>query len=307
METEEAGNEKNKEAVGEKIEALRGDLLEAQRNEISESKIYSKLASFEGERRNAVTLQKIGDEEYQHYKLWRRYTGADVKPKKFKVFFYILVARLFGLTFGVKLMELGEEKAQINYKEIENVIPEASSIIQDEDSHEKALINIIEEEKLSYVGSMVLGLNDALVELTGTLAGLSFALKDTQLIAMAGLVTGVAASLSMAASEYLSKRSDVETRGKEALKSALYTGGAYVVTVVFLILPFLIAASYYIALPLTVAVALLIIFVFNFYISVAMDYNFAKRFGEMAVISLGVAAISFFVGILIRSVWGVDV
>jgi VIT1/CCC1 family predicted Fe2+/Mn2+ transporter len=62
-----------------------------------------------------------------------------------------------------------------------------------------------------------------------------------------------------------------------------------------------------IALPLTLLVALLIILIFNFYISVAKDYDFGKRFGEMALISLGVAALSFGVGVLIRGVWGVDV
>jgi len=73
---------------------------------------------------------------------------------------------------------------------------------------------------------MVLGLNDALVELTGTLAGLTFALKNTRLIALSGLITGIAATLSMAASEYLSARTEQES--SRALKSSLYTGGAYV-------------------------------------------------------------------------------
>ena len=55
---------------------------------------------------------------------------------------------------------------------------------------------------------MVLGLNDALVEFTGALAGYTFALQNTLLVAMTGLITGVAASLSMATSEYLSTKSE---------------------------------------------------------------------------------------------------
>jgi vacuolar iron transporter family protein len=289
------------------IAALRGDLLKAQRNEITEYHIYSTLARLEKDRGNSVTLQKIGKEEYLHYEFWKRFTDREVKPNRLKITFYVFLAHLFGLTFAVKLMELGEERAQINYGEIVRIIPESAFIIKDEDDHEKALINIIEEEKLSYVGAMVLGLNDALVELTGTLAGLSFALRDTKIIAMAGLVTGIAASLSMGASEYLSKRSDEGMEAKEALKSALYTAGAYSITVFFLILPFLLASSYLYALPLTVLTALLIILLFNFYISVAKDYDFKKRFGEMALISLSVAVLSFGVGVLIRVVWGVDI
>ncbi len=289
------------------IAALRGDLLKAQRNEITEYRIYSTLARLEKDRGNSVTLQKIGREEYLHYEFWKRFTGREVNPNRLKIIFYVFLAHLFGLTFAVKLLELGEERAQINYGEIARVIPESASIIKDEDDHEKALINIIEEEKLSYIGAMVLGLNDALVELTGTLAGLSFALRDTKIIAMAGLVTGIAASLSMGASEYLSKRSDEGMEAKEALKSSLYTGGAYIITVFFLILPFLLAPSYLYALPLTIAAALLIILVFNFYISVAKDYDFKKRFGEMALISISVAVLSFGVGVLIRGVWGIDI
>ncbi len=287
------------------IGPIKEDLLKSQQNEITEYLIYQKLSGREKDRRNRVTLQKISNEEHQHYEFWKKYTGVEVKPKRLKVWFYLFIARVFGLTFGIKLMELGEENAQINYQKIQEYIPEAERIIADEDSHEKALINIIEEERLSYVGSIVLGLNDALVELTGTLAGLSFALQNNRLIATVGLITGIAASLSMAASEYLSKKSEGEHA--RALKSSLYTGMAYIGTVALLVLPFLLLSGYQIALPVTLVVGLLIILVFNFYISVAKDYNFGHRFGEMAAISLGVAFFSFIIGFVIRSVFGVDV
>ncbi|HLV09025.1 MAG TPA: VIT1/CCC1 transporter family protein, partial [Halanaerobiales bacterium] len=184
-------------------------------------------------------------------------------------------------------------------------IPEAEQIIEEEDSHEEKLIAMLQEEHLQYVGSVVLGLNDALVELTGTLAGLTFALKDTRIIAMVGLITGIAASLSMGASEYLSTRS--ENPEDNALKSALYTGVAYVITVFLLILPYLLLNSYLFALIFTVVIAILIILVFNFYVSVARDLDFKKRFTEMAAISLGVALLSFGIGILVRVFLGVDV
>ncbi|MCF7952288.1 MAG: VIT1/CCC1 transporter family protein [Spirochaetaceae bacterium] len=287
------------------ISPIREDLLRAQKNEITEYLIYNKLSTRQKDRRNRVTLQKISSEEYQHYEFWREYTGVELKPRRFKIWFYLLIARVFGLTFGVKLMELGEETAQINYQKIQAYIPPAKKIIEDEDSHEKALINIIEEERLSYVGSIVLGLNDALVELTGTLAGLSFALQNNRLIAVVGLITGIAAALSMAASEYLSKKS--EGKHSRALRSSLYTGVAYIGTVFLLVIPFFLLPMYQIALPVTLGVGLLIILIFNFYISVAKDYNFLHRFGEMAAISLGVAFVSFMIGFVIRSVFGVDV
>ena len=155
------------------------------------------------------------------------------------------------------------------------------------------------------MGSIVLGLNDALVELTGALAGFTFALQNTRLIAITGLITGIAASFSMAASEYLSQRSEGE--GEKAFKSSLYTGTAYIITVILLILPYLLIEHFMIALGATLAIGIAIIFFFNYYISVAKDLNFKARFSEMAIISLGVSAITFLIGVLVRQFIGVDI
>ena len=164
---------------------------------------------------------------------------------------------------------------------------------------------MIEEKKLEYVGSIVLGLNDALVELTGTLAGLTFALQNTRLIAIAGLITGIAASFSMAASQYLSTKAD--NNGSNAIASSFYTGLAYIFTVVILILPYFLFTNYFICLGLTLTLAVLVILFFNYYISVAKDLNFSKRFWEMFIISMGVAAFTFGIGYLVRIFLGIDI
>ncbi|MFO7611507.1 MAG: VIT1/CCC1 transporter family protein, partial [Clostridia bacterium] len=154
------------------------------------------------------------------------------------------------------------------------------------------------------MGSVVLGLNDALVELTGALAGFTFAFQNTRLIALTGLITGISASLSMAASEYLSTKQE---GGTNALKASIYTGIAYVLTVIFLIMPFLLITNPFISLAVTLFMAVLIIFFFNYYISVAKDHDFRKRFLEMAGISLGVAGISFLIGVLIKQFINVEI
>ncbi len=122
--------------------------------------------------------------------------------------FYALVGRVLGITFAVKLMERGEEGAQDNYARMEGVVPDVGTVAQDEKAHETALLAMLDEERLRYTGSIVLGLNDALVELTGALAGLTLALQNTSLVAMTGAITGIAAALSMAASEYLSTKAE---------------------------------------------------------------------------------------------------
>ncbi len=280
-------------------------LLTFQQDEIDSHHIYSRLAPYQKNEDNRKILEHIAADENQHAVTLQSITHKDVRPNKRKINFYVLVSRLFGITFGLKLLEREEKSAQEGYASVENEAPQVGEMIKDEETHEQKLINMINEEKLDYMGSVVLGLNDALVELTGTLAGLTFAFQNTALIALSGFITGIAASLSMAVSEYLSNRA--EGNNHKALKSSIYTGGAYVITVLLLILPYVLFDNFYLCLAVTLVIALMIILAFNYYISVAKGFNFRRRFTEMAVLSLGVAAISFGIGFLLRTFLGVDI
>jgi len=284
---------------------LNATLFAMQRGEITEHHIYNKIAAAQKDPHNREVLNRIAQDELGHYGIWKRYTHQDVEPDTPRIWFYYLIARIFGITFAIKLMEGVEKRAQSYDKALINKIPEIQTILTNEEIHERELIALIDEERLKYVGSVVLGLNDALVEFTGTLAGLTFAIQNTQIIAVVGLIMGVAASLSMGASEYLSQRSDGGPT--DPLKASVYTGVAYILTVALLILPFLIFTSPYYALMLTLLGAVLVIFLFTFYISVAKDLPFWRRFGEMLLISLGIAAISFVIGIFIRTVLHINV
>jgi vacuolar iron transporter family protein len=278
-------------------------LIGFQRNEISEFLIYSRLAKLcSGP--NSKVLASIADDEKRHYSEWKKYTLADVKPDNFKVWKYTTISKIFGLTFGIKLMESGEKGAQKAYSLIEKEVPAAKQIFAEEMMHEKKLISMIDEDMLKYVGSIVLGLNDALVELTGALAGLTMALQNTKLIAFAGSITGIAASLSMAASEYISRKTGSE---ENPLRAAVYTGIAYVLTVIVLVAPFLFIGNQFLALGITLASAIAIIAVFNYYISIAKDMKFTRRFLEMASISLGVAGITFLITYLIKVFFGLQI
>lgn len=283
-----------------------GPLLETfQRLEITEHHIYKRLARTVQSRENRQVLQRIADDELRHYHDWKRYTQREIKPDRWAIGKYYLISRIFGFTFGIKLMEKGEEKAQANYALLKGKIPEIDRWIHEENAHEEALIAMLDEERLRYAGSVVLGLNDALVELTGALAGLTLALQNTKLIALSGLITGIAAALSMAASEYLSTRS--EKSEKHPVRAAIYTGLAYILTVTLLILPYLLFPNYLLDLILALGAALAIIALFNYYISVAKDEPFRQRFLEMAGLSFGVAAFSFVIGYLIRTLLGIEV
>jgi vacuolar iron transporter family protein len=286
-------------------ESVREQVLNFQRTEITEYHIYKRLAKKINSPENAKIIEQIAEDELRHYNGWKKYTNQDVEPRWLHVWFYYLISIAFGFTFGIKLMEQGEETAQKNYASVSDSIPEAEKFQHEEDVHEERLINMLDEERLQYAGSIVLGLNDALVELTGALAGLTLALQDVKLIALSGLITGIAASMSMAASEYLSTRS--ENTEKHPVRAAIYTGIAYISTVALLVLPYLLFDNYILDLIITLLTAVIIIAVFNYYISVAKGESFRSRFLEMAGLSLSVAAISFIVGYFIRQWLGIEV
>ncbi len=277
-----------------------------QQNELTESVIYEKISAFAKGEENRQTLLRLSQEEKAHYEIWKKYSGLEMKPEKAKVLKYTLLARILGFTFAVKLMEKGEANAQEEYALLANEVEESIRIRQQEEEHEEALLAMLDEERLQYVGSMVLGLNDALVELTGSLAGFAFALQNNRLIALSGLIVGISATFSMASSEFLAARSEGRS---DALKSCSYTGIAYLITVILLIAPYLLfgADQYIPALLCMLLVVVLIIAGFTYYTSVAQDQPFKRRFWEMACISIGVAVMSFVVGILAKNLLGVEV
>ncbi len=277
-----------------------------QQNELTESVIYERIAAFAGGEENKQTLLRLSREEKAHYEIWKGYTEEDMQPQMGKVRKYVFLARVLGFTFAVKLMEKGEEGAQEEYALLKEEVEESVHIRSQEEEHEKSLLAMLDEERLQYVGSMVLGLNDALVELTGSLAGFVFALQNNRLIALSGLIVGISATFSMASSEFLAARSEGRS---DAMKSCTYTGIAYLITVVLLIAPYLIFGvnQYIPALCCMLLVVVLIIAGFTYYTSVAQDQPFKRRFWEMACISIGVAVMSFVVGVLAKNLLGVEV
>jgi VIT1/CCC1 family predicted Fe2+/Mn2+ transporter len=272
-------------------------ILNFQKNEATEHLVYKNLAAFvKGE--NKKVLEAISADEMKHYVIFKAHTGTDVRPDMIKVMWYTVIGRIFGITFAAKFMENGERFAQVNYSEIRKEMKDIDDVIKDETEHENALIAMINEEKLGYMSSMVLGLNDAIVELTGALAGFTFAMQNTKLIGTAGFITGIAAALSMAAAEYLSQKS--EKTGRSPLKAAFYTGVVYMSVVILLITPFFIAQNYYHALAFTLAGVMAVIVFFSFFVSVVQNVSFKRTFIEMTVICFGVSLVAFAIGMAAR-------
>ncbi|MDD2967624.1 MAG: VIT1/CCC1 transporter family protein [Desulfovibrionaceae bacterium] len=275
-----------------------------QNDEATDARIYAFMAR-RSKGANRQVLERIAHDEMLHRDYWGAYTKQPAKINWLKVSLFMVLGTLFGATFLVNFLEAGETEGQEKYRLLAEEEPRALDFLRDEARHEEELSSMIVEERLRYIGSMVLGLNDALVELTGALAGFTLALGDTRTAGLAGLITGIAATLSMAASEYLSKKADPNE--KHPLKASVYTGIAYMITVALLLLPYFVFSSPYVALTGCLSAAACIIFAFTGFVSVVRKEPFKPAFLEMLGISFGVAFISFIIGWLANSYLGVGV
>jgi len=295
------GEEKNMQITPE----LRRKIIDNQKAEVTEYTVYKKLSVCVKNEKDRELLTQLCKKELLHYGYWKNFSGIDIGPNKLMVNVYYFFARFLGLNFALQLME-GEGKHDKNFDKTlkEHGWYEIIALVDEEKKDEKGVLSKIDKSELLYTSSIVLGLNDALVELTGALVGFSFALQKPNLVAAAGAITGIAASFSMSTSEYLSSK---EEQGKNPLRAGASTGLSYLLTVILMISPFFIFTNIYVSLAVVIGIALIIIFMFNFYISVAKNLPFLTRSGEMILISIGAAILNFAIGYIAKTVFKISV
>jgi len=287
--------------------AVQRRFLQVQKAQKTAHSMYQYLARQSRDPEHSRILAELGDWEMQSYQLAVRHSGRESSASRFVLGLLAFLRTLFGLTFVIKFMEIGERRAEQAYGDDplgEHYPEDMARMVKTSEAQEQALIGMIKEERLNYLGSIVLGLNDALVELTGALAGLTFVFQDSRLIGFTGLITGIAASFSMGASEYLSRKTE---GGGDAMRSAAYTFLSYIAAVAVLITPFLALSNPYASLVIALALAWGIIGIFSYYLSVVKEDSFKRRFLEMAAVSTGVAGLSFGFGALIKVLFDIKV
>ncbi len=155
-----------------------------------------------------------------------------------------------------------------------------------------------------YTGAMVLGMHDALVELSGIIAGLTFAIETSRIIIMTGAIAAVAASLSMAAANYMAQRAD---GNRDAAVCAAYTGAMYIGTSAALLLPFCIIGNRFWALGAMGAVVVGVVLLFNWYIGAKNHRPWGRAFWEMLGVCVGVSVASFTIGQAAKYFLGVTI
>jgi VIT1/CCC1 family predicted Fe2+/Mn2+ transporter len=285
---------------------LRAAINKAQIDEVTGTAIYAFMAKREKNPDNKKVLQQMSLDEENHAAFWKTYTHRDVKPKWRTLTWLKILTVLLGMTFVIKKMQKAEDMGAQDYDDMQDAIPQAHEFLAEEKAHEEKLQAMLDEERLHYVGALVLGLNDALVELTGALVGSTFAMMNNKVVAVTGIIIGISSTLSMAASNYLAERA---SGGRNAMKSSIYTGASYLITVILLVLPYLLLPTdaCLTAFIIMIMIVFVIILAFNYYIAVAKDEPFMRNFLEMIIISASVAVITFVIGIVANDLLGINV
>jgi VIT1/CCC1 family predicted Fe2+/Mn2+ transporter len=288
---------------------------EQAREELFAYRLYSALAKRFPDGKSRDLMTELARQEKSHVDFWVGVTGVDERKiaiPRVKYGLLVLASRFLGPAFTIRWLERGEDKAIEAYRDLlegEQLSPaqqeQVRKMLDEEQEHEQVLERGIEDERRLYLGAAVLGLNDALVELTGGLTGLVSSIRDPKLIGFASLVVGIAASMSMAASNFLSVDIGEETELKPG-KAAAYTGTAYILVVIGLVLPFFLLSDRRVALAISWASAVLIIAAFSFYSAVMQGKSFLRRFGVMIAFGLGVAVVSFFIGRVLGAMIGIE-
>ncbi|MGZ4920547.1 MAG: VIT1/CCC1 transporter family protein [Halobacteriota archaeon] len=254
-------------------ESAQKRVLKAQQMEITEYELYQKLAKTAKEHENREVLTHIAQDQLRYYTQLKAVTDQDITPSAFDLYAYYWIARVFGVIFMMKLREFAIRR---RYTSLAGAYPDVVSACPREMGHIASLRDSMTEERLLYMGALVLGLNDAIVEITGAVAGFTFALQSTTLIALASIITGIAGALSMASSEYLEKQS--ESAALSAAKAAVYTGGSYLLTAAILVAPYFFFSSYLTALAWMLVFAFVIIAFFSVYSAFLTNQRFSSRF-----------------------------
>ena len=273
-------------------------------NEYRDYVTYKELARIETVPAFKRILEELTQHELEDYHFWQALASRKTfRISPWEMGWLKTLRRVLGLTFIAKFLERHEQQAIVNYHQFllsasGKLKEDLQEILRHEEYHERALISQIKEERIQFMSSIILGLNDALIELTGALTGFAFAFQQARAVAKSGCILGVAAALSMASSAYLSARHE---EGKDPKKAALYTGASYLVVVSLLIAPFFLLTGFSEALAMMVFTVVVIVVGLSYYTSIVFERNFRKSFTEMLVCSGGTAIVSFLIGSLARS------
>lgn len=282
--------------------ATKKQIRRAQVNEVTEYHIYKHLSRVVESPKNKSILNKIADEELEHYRFWMQFSD-EVEPLWWKVRFFIWIARMFGLVFSVKMMERSEANAQKKYRELIGIVPGVSKIIEQETIHEKKLIDLLSDWRLKAFGTWQIAANLVLFVSVGVISR-SVVFGVTQFHAGIQLMfTTLLVSLADFFNTYLMKTP--EKLRREPFEKALIRFFSGCIIGLLIALPFLISTNPVTAVPLSLAVLLLMAVLLNFYYAIISDHPVVLKIGRILVSYAIIAGFIVAASFLIKFFWGV--
>lgn len=274
-------------------------------DEWSDHTLYERLSkTVDSDSPFATVLKELSATEQRHFEFWRRYVpGEEPKLAKLKLYWVLFLRRFLGLTFATRYLDRHEEKVVKEYQALAGLIPESDmaafgEMVEDEREHEKAFALKVESSAVRYISFVVLGLADALVEISGIHAGSLGFYDRTEIAGLAGVIAGGAASLAMASAAYAQAKQGF--KGSARL-SASYTGVSYFVTAISLATPYFLTSDMVLALSTSLSLAVIILAVTTWYSVVIQEKAFMKDFAEILLILFATTAALYIFGSLVRA------
>lgn len=278
-------------------------------NELTEHVIYHQLALRERNEENRAVLERLSAQEKGHYEFWQSLAPqVKIRPRPIAIFGFALMRTAFGVTFTTKFLEAHEQGAVKTYEDVLAVIPPEHKarllqIIEDEKSHERSLLGQIKEKRVAYLSFIVLGLADAIVEITGVHAGFLGVTGSTLIAGISGIIVGFAAAISMGSAAYLQAKQDPE---KSPIASAFTTGFSYLASVICLALPYFLLREMLAAFLVSASVGIILIGSFTYYGAIVFDRKFWHDFWEAVILMLGTALATYILGNIVSNIFHVS-
>jgi vacuolar iron transporter family protein len=278
------------------------------KDEYTDGRVYQMLSRHEKNQSFKKALEDLARGEQSHYEFWKAYTPEiAIKVNRLKIYFTLLLRLTLGLTFTMKFLERHEDALHERYRQMMRSIPPADkarfeAMMEEEEHQETLLMGEIHEGRVKYMSFIVLGLADAVVEISGIHAGSLGIYNKTELAGLAGVVAGMAASIAMASAAYAQAKQGFEGSAKW---SAIYTGVSYMITAVLLALPYFLTGSMIFALGVSLVVGVALVAAMTYYDTVISARKFKRQFGEIAGIILAASLALYLAGTLIRQLLGI--
>ena len=285
--------------------------------------MYSHLAKEEDHPKHKRFLNKLTAEEKKHEELLREILKDEgVKPRRshflwLKLAFYRFISAIFGVPFGIAVIEREEDQTIKEYIAALSQIKEKRStdklktIIKDEEAGEQELQDNLNDysEHFDYIKSIVFGLNDGLVEILAVVAGLAVVATSPFVVVIGGIIVGISGTLSMAGGAYLSSKSynlvEEEKKGTSTtnspFKDAAYTGIFYFLGSLSSVVPFAAGLSGFAGILTAIIIVSIVLILGSAVIGIVSKTSIKRRSLEMLTISLGAAFVTIILGIILRS------